>query len=242
MRIDPRTGDALNVDAVVEPSTGGLYGWWGTVYEWSPDGTALAWSRADAVGLVDLATGELEPLLNFPLFNPRADWSWRATLSWSPDAQLLLTTVHGPPIGSEPPEFSPVFNVAVADVTGSFQTEIVENAGIWSAPQYSPLTEGESESARGYIAYLHARDIANSINTQAEYDLVVADRDGSNARILFPEPEEPGLNAQHGIVWSPDGQQIAFIYQGNLWVIDVDSEIAHQLTLDGNAARPVWSR
>ncbi|MBC7811870.1 MAG: DPP IV N-terminal domain-containing protein, partial [Burkholderiales bacterium] len=42
--------------------------------------------------------------------------------------------------------------------------------------------------------------------------------------------------------WSPDGQQIAFIYQGNLWIIDIGSEVAHQLTLDGGASRPVWTQ
>ena len=30
MRIDPHTGGSVNVDAVVEPSQGGFYGWWGT--------------------------------------------------------------------------------------------------------------------------------------------------------------------------------------------------------------------
>lgn len=243
MRIDPRTGDPLNLRTIVSPSTGGLYGWWGTNYQWSPDGALVAWSRADSVGLVDMNSGELQPLLRFPLFNPRADWSWRATLSWSDDASLLLTTVHGPPIGSEPPEFSPVFNVAVAGANGSFSAEIVENAGIWSAPQFSPLRpDPAGDFPVGYIAYLQAREISNSINPQAEYDLIIADRDGSNNRAMFPGRGQPGLNAQHSLAWSPDGRQIAFIYQGNLWILDVASQIANQLTLDGAASKPVWTR
>lgn len=242
MRIDPVTGDPLSIDTVLQPSTGGLYGWWGTTYEWSPDGAALAWVQADAVGVVDLETGDLTPLLNFPLFNTRADWSWRATVSWSPDSSQILTTVHGAPVGSEPPEFSPLFNVTVVDAGGAFSAEVVPGVGIWASPRYSPpFAQGGSEFSSGYIAYLKARDIANSINPQAEYDLIVADRDGSNARVVFPDSGQPGLTAPQALAWSPDARQIAFIYQGNLWVVDVVSEVAHQLTLDGAAAHPVWT-
>lgn len=242
MRIDPRTGEALSINSILDPSSGGLYGWWGTVFEWSPQGDALAWVRADSMGLVDLETAELIPLLQYPLFNTRADWSWRAGVSWSDNADLLLTTVHGEPIGSEPPEFSPVFHVAVTNQAGDFQANIVDNAGIWSSPRYSPLISNpDSEYPDGYIAYLQARDISNSINNQAEYDLYVADRDGSNPRRIFPENGRPGLNAPQQLAWSPDGQQIAFIYQGNLWIIDVETSVANQLTLDGGASRPVWT-
>jgi hypothetical protein len=242
MRIDPRTGEALNIEEILAPSSGGLYGWWGTVFEWSIDGSTLGWVRADSIGLVDLETGELQPLLQFPLFNTRADWSWRASLSWSPDNERLLTTVHGPPVGNEQPEFSPVFNVAVTDIAGNFQADIVENAGIWASPRYSPLFSlPESEFPSGRIAYLQARDVTNSINSQAEYDLIVADRDGSNARRIFPPNGQPGLNAPQNLAWSPDARQIAMVYQGNLWIVDVESQVAHQLTLDSGASNPVWT-
>ena len=124
---------------------------------------------------------------------------------------------------------------------------MLKDAGIWAAPQYSPfINTPDSEFPQGYLAFLRARDAYNSIN--GEYDLVIADRDGSNARIIFPKPGQPGLTAQQSIfqnqefTWSPDGRQIAFTYQGNLWIIDVESEVAHQLTLDGGASNPVWTR
>jgi resuscitation-promoting factor RpfB len=242
MRVDPQTGDALSITELLQPSSGGLYGWWGTVYEWSHDGALLAWSRADSVGTVDLENGEFQPLLQFPLFNTRGDWSWRPTLSWSPDNQLLLTTVHGPPLSNESPESSPVFHVSITDSEGSFQAEVFKNTGIWSLPRYSPLfTPPNSAFVAGRLAYLHTRDITNSINPQADYDLIVADRDGSNARKVFPPDGQPGLNAQQKLAWSPDARQIAFIYQGNLWIVDVETQIAHQLTLDGGASNPFWT-
>jgi len=240
MRLDPETGESINVQELVEASSGGLYGWWGTRYEWSPDGSQLAWVQADAVGIVDLDTGVFNKVLEYPVFRTFGDWSWRATVSWSPDANLFVTTVHGPPVGDEPPETSPAFDIAITDNEGSFQALIEENAGIWSAPTFSPITiKPDNEFPQGHLAYLRAREPFNSIN--GEYDLVVADRDGSNSRVVFPEENQPGLMPQE-FDWSPDGRQIAFIYQGNLWIIDVESEVVHQLTLDGGASNPIWTQ
>ncbi len=242
MRIDPSTGDSLNARQLVDKSSGWLYSWWGTGFQWSPDGQKLAWVRADSMGLVDINTGEFQPLLSYPVFSTRQPWSWRATVSWSPDSSLILTTVHGLPIGSEPAETSPAFHDTVASVTGAFSANIVQNAGIWSKPKYSPLTN-DANGTKGYIAYLRARDVANSISESAEYDLVVADRDGSNDHVVYPPAGQPGLTASAPyFAWNPSGTQLAFIYGGNLWVVDVESDVAHQLTLDKGASSPIWTK
>ena len=136
-----------------------------------------------------------------------------------------------------------MFDVAVVAIDGTLTANIAERTGIWSIPQYSPeVISEDSQFPIGYIAYLKARQWEDS--RTGEYDLVVADRDGSNERVIFPpSTQQPGLSAQIGeLAWSPDGQQVAFIYLGNLWIIDVESEVAHQLTVDGGASRPVWTR
>jgi len=247
MRIDPLTGDALNIEPILRESSGGLYGWWGTVFRWSPDGENLAWVRADSMGLVDFETGELNPLLTYPVFNTSQPWSWRASVSWSWDSQLIATTEHGQPLGSEPAENSPVFNVVVTDTNGSFQAKVLDSAGMWSAPKYSPdRINPLSQYPKGFLAYLRSREPYNSIT--GEYDLIVADRDGSNARVIFPQPDQPGITTQdfgltaQDYVWDPTGTQIALIYRGNLWKVDVESGVAHQLTFDGGSSNPVWSR
>jgi hypothetical protein len=240
MHLDADTGEPLDVEEIVEVSSGGLYGWWGTNYQWSPDGERLAWVRADSMGIVDLESGDFASLLQYPVFRTGSDWSWRANVSWSPDTNLLVTTVHGNPLGSEPPENSPVFNIAVTDVEGAFEAEVVPSAGIWSAPSFSPIvSSSDSQFPIGNLAYLRARVPHDSVS--GEYDLFVADRDGSNARKIFPQDGQPGLSAQE-LAWGPDGRQLAFIYQGNLWIVDVESAVAHQLTLDGGASSPVWTR
>ncbi len=242
MRLDPSTGELLNARQLVDKSSGWLYSWWGTEFQWSPDGSKLAWVRADSMGLVDTNTGAFQTLLTYPVFSTRQPWSWRADVSWSSDDSLILTTVHGQPIGSEPAETSPAFHVAVTSIDGKFTANVVQNAGIWSKPKYSPVTS-DANGVHGYMAYLKARDLSNSISELAEYDLVVADRDGSNATIVYPPAGQPGLTANAPyFTWSPSGKQIAFIYNGNLWVVDVESAVAHQLTLDKGASNPIWTQ
>jgi len=244
-RIDPFTGIEIDIEQILQQDIGGLFGWWGTQYEWSPDGQRLAWVRADSVGLVDFESKTLSPpILEYPLLNPLSDWSWRTTISWSADSSLIATTIHGTPIGTESPETSPVFNIAIASTDSTFSTNILNSAGIWSAPRYSPeFTTPGSEFPKGYLAYLRAREPYESIN--GDYDLIIADRDGSNARVIFPEEGSPGLTAQQfaqDFTWSPDGRQIAFIYQGNLWIVDVETGVSHQITQDNGASKPVWMR
>lgn len=246
MTFDPTSGRSLNVSKLVEENGGGLSGWWGTVYKWSPDGQQIAWARADSVGIIN-QNGELIPLLEYPFFRTTQNWSWRANLSWSPDSTLIATTTHGLPIGSEPPEASPVFNVTVTDTSDSFEGKVYDSAGIWSSPQFSPLINApDRQFPVGYLAYLRAREPYNSVN--GEYDLVVADRDGSNARAIFPPTNQAGITtsdfglAPQNFTWNPDGTHIAVIYQGNLWMVDVLSGVANQLTFDGQSEHPVWTR
>lgn len=239
IRVDDETAVPINIENIIESSSGGVYGWWGTDYEWSSDGAALAWSRADSVGLVDLETGELQSLLQFPVYTTFQNWVWQPSVSWSADNTLLVTTVHGAPFGAEQPENSPVFNVTVTtlDEEDNFSVDIIEQAGIWAAPTFSPFSDTSAQFPRGYLAYLQARSPLNSIND--EYDLVIADRDGSNARTLFPPAGQAGLEPQT-IVWSPSGQHVALIYMGNLWIIEAESGRAQQLTVDGGASSPQW--
>jgi resuscitation-promoting factor RpfB len=246
MRIDPNTGTSLSTDVILERETRGLYSWWGMEFHWSPDGTQLAWVQADSIGLVNFDNpDDLTPLVTYPFYQTGGGWSWRANVSWSEDSSLLLTTVHGPPVRTEQPENSPAFDLAATDTLGSFVATINTRVGIWSAPRYSPLIALPDGSSRGYLAYLRARDPLNSVNDLAQYDLVVADRDGSNARVVFPPRGDAGLvpfQSGEDFAWSPDGRQIALIYQGNLWIVDVEGDEANaqQLTLDGAASHPIW--
>ncbi|MBK9122744.1 MAG: DPP IV N-terminal domain-containing protein [Chloroflexi bacterium] len=244
--LDATTGEEIDIDPLIDesPGRGGPFSWWGRGYAWSPDGGALAWVHADSVGLVDLESGTLDtPLVSFVPFTPRSDWSWRTSVSWSPDADLLLTVVHGEPVGSEAAERSPIFDVAVLARDGSFSATVYEQSGIWAFPKFAPPNSGPGAATgrRPGMSYLLARQPLVSVGDSAEYDLYVADVDGSNARRIFPPEDQRGIT-QRDYSWSPDGSYIAIVYQGNVWVVDVVTAASFQVTLDGSASHPVWAR
>jgi len=93
------------------------------------------------------------------------------------------------------------------------------------------------------VAYLQA--IFPDQSDSSGYRLSVIDRDGSNPRSLFPEEGTVGLDPQR-VVWSPTGMEangqyaIAVIYNGNIWIIDIGSGIAQQITGDGLTDKIDW--
>jgi hypothetical protein len=247
MRIDSRTGETVDLNDVVGVNAIGIYSYWGTNYQWSPDGRRLAWARADGVGLVDLEDGEFNTLVNFPHFDPAivANWVWQPDIAWSQDGQMMVTTLHGSPYGSESAINSVVFNIAVIDPErGLLVEKAIELAGIWAQPRFSPISQDGAGFPDFDVAYLQARDPLNSLG--GEYDLVVADRDGSNPRAIFPPEGRPGIRPFNEVQptdfeWSPTGTHIAIIYQGNLWIVEVDTRLAQQITTDGQASHPRWA-
>jgi resuscitation-promoting factor RpfB len=248
-RLDSRTAKLLKVTPVVKSRPTGVYGRWGTMFKWSPDGKTLAWAQADGAGIVDQKTGDYKKLFDYRLYSTTLsrNWIWMPTLSWSADGTVIATTVHGPPLGSEEAEFSPVFDIALGQAGGLFQVSLLSKAGMWAAPQYSPLFN--TETGQGYLAYLKARTPVDSLTS--EYDLVIADRDGSNARVIFPGKDRPGIRPinilywntdPEGLVWSPDGRQVAVIYEGEVWIADAASGSTRQVTLVGNTHHVRWTR
>ncbi len=258
-RINSQTGKLLKATPVVKSRPTGVYGVWGTQFRWSPDGKSLAWAQADGAGTVDFGgsgrEGSFKKLFNFQVYSTTLSnsWVWTPNLSWSPNSDLLAATIHGKPLDTESPETSPVFDVALVQANnksqGLFQVDLVPQAGMWSGPEYSPLIDNGNGNKLGYIAYLKARSPIDSVSS--EYDLVIADRDGSNAKPIFPGSDKPGLKPLDNLIgnlvssemaWSPSGQQIVLIYQGDLWIVDVASGRANQITLVNNAHHPRWAK
>jgi hypothetical protein len=160
---------------------------------------------------------------------------------------LIASTVHGAPLGNEPPETSPVFDLAITNAENTFTATVKNAVGMWSAPKFSPeVSDSRSDFPKGYIAYLQAREPYNSVN--GEYELVIADRDGSNERVIFPMASQAGIQTSDfglsatDFAWSPDARFIAIVYNGNLWIVDVQSTVSYQVTFDGGSSNPVWTR
>lgn len=258
---------------LLEPSSGGIYGWYGTTFAFAPDGVTLAWAQPDAVGVLLPVYGEggeadeapTEPpddepapavadippsllpdaysrrtLVSFAPWNAY-DFIWVPSPNWSPDGELIAVTTHGAPLGSEPPEDSPVFSLVVLPMSGEYSVTLVEQAGMWAEPRYSPGSTPDGEPLDAQLAYFQSLQPLDSV--YGRYRLVIMDRDGSSPRSVFPDGDLPGLLPQpHS--WSPDGRQIALVSpgpEGSLLLVDIATGLAQQVTADGQSSAPRWA-
>lgn len=226
---------APKVEQLLKPTADIPYAWWGRSYAWSPDGGYLAYAQADQVGILSLTDRILVPLFTFPVLETASHWAWVPAISWSPDGYLLAFTVHQPDLDGTSPEDSPVFDLVVASVDGRLHVRLAEEVGMWAGPCWAP-------SGSGLLAYGQAQSPRNSQDSR--YDLYVVDRDGSNAQLLFPQAASAGWLGliAPGVAWSPTGDNLLVVYEGNLYRLDVRQGRADQLTSDGQSSQPRWSR
>ena len=226
---------------ILDANAGGIYGWWGTSFSWSPDGTRLAYTRPDGIGFVDLDAGLLRPLLDTTPLNTHGDWAWVPGLAWGADSQTLYVVTHGPATGLVSAEESTQFDLTAVSLSNTTNVNLSTQVGMFASPSVSRVHKNGSEDAYS-IAYLQA--IFPNQSATSRYRLVAMDRDGSNRQILFPGEGQIGLEVQQPL-WSPapgagGDDFIAVMYQGNLWLIDAVTGTAQQVTGDGLILRMDW--
>jgi hypothetical protein len=232
-----RPGDPISqATQVISASTAGVYSWWGTTFEWAPDGRQLAYARADQIGAVDILSATTIVLADFTAYRTHSEWVWVPSLTWSPDSRFVAAAVHGPPVAGEPapavgqvePQDSPVFDLWLFAADGSVKARVAEQVGMWTSPAWG----------RAGILYGQAVNPLQTVDSR--YELILRDRDGSNPRRLFPVAGEPGVEAPPQIAWAPDGQEFIFVYNGNLYLADVQGTPPRQLTSNNQNNRPRW--
>ena len=223
------------------------YGWWGGNYAWSPDGLHIAYAFADEVGVINM---ELENedeenrlfhsrLVEFNEYNTRADWVWIPSLSWSPDSQFLVFTHHA---GNDPDE--PRFDTSAVNISSGAAGLFVSQSGMWSYPYWSPSTPEtfDPEATTSKIAYLKATNPAET--QRSSYALWLMDRDGSNTLQIYPPVGENSRFSQEKnfFSWGPFGDNLAFIFDEELWILDLDSLEARPVAQDDTlASNPSWA-
>ena len=224
---------------VIASNSGGVYGWWGTNYIFSPDNESIAFARPDGIGLVDVDGNALVSLMeNVPL-QTGSDWTLIPGLAWGADSNSLYTVTHAPPTGAVTPEESPFFDLTALSLSNSTNVKMIKQSGMFSYPAVSSPAE-ESDFK---VAFLQA--IFPDQSDSSRYKLVIMDRDGSNRSVLFPPEGSAGLAPQTP-VWSPSptgselGDYIGFIYQGNIWLIDTITGKTQQITGDGLVSKLDW--
>jgi hypothetical protein len=237
------TGWVSKPELVVDANAGGVYGWWGTSFAWAPDGQQLAFSRPDGAGLVNLEDGSLSKIYDVTPLQTFGDWAWVPGLSWSPDNFALYTVDHVPQEDNSNPETSQIFDVSSVPLVQGAPLNLISQAGMFAYPVPSPAANLASGEQAFMVAYLQA--IFPTQSETSRYQLVVMDRDGSNRKVLFPDSGAPGLEPQQ-VTWAPelrqglDSYDLALVYQGNLWLVDVENGTNRQLTGDGLIVRIDW--
>ncbi|NIM92655.1 MAG: hypothetical protein GTO18_02935 [Anaerolineales bacterium] len=230
-------GTVFEDRTVLEPNPGGQYGWWGTNYEWSPDGELLAYARPDSIGIVNPLLGSVEELHPITPYQTRSDWAWVPEIAWSPDQNNLYYVEHGDPIATTQPEVSQVFNLLAHSIQGEYAVPLSEHVGMFSFIAPSTIDYQSSGEISHQLAFLEALFPMES--ETSHYRLVEMDRDGSNRTVLFP-PEgqiamEPGQ-----FQWSPSGDQLAIMYRQDLWLLDLEWDIQYPVTSDGRTNAFDW--
>jgi hypothetical protein len=226
---------------LVDTNSGGVYGWWGTDFAWSPDGSQMAFSRPDGIGLVDLDEGLLTPTLPITPLQTRGDWAWTPGLAWNSQGDRLFTVDHPARNPAIPPEESQAFDLISVSLDGKDQQTLVSQSGMFAYPLVSP--PGENGAAQ--VAYLQAL-FPNQSET-SRYQVAIVDENGKSQRTLFPKGETAGLEpSQHWGAWSPvptlenQTYALAVLYQGNIWLIDTKSGEGFQITADHLTYRIIW--
>ncbi len=234
------SADGRDVAQVLEESSGGIYGWWGSELAWSPDGRIFAYADADEIGVIDLSSGEKQTLLDFPAYLTYSDWVWVPSISWSPDGRFLACTVHTTSVAEgEVAAESPIFDIWVLSIDGLLKVRVTEEVGMWASPVWSPAETMAADQQRSRIAYCTA---INPLDSQAsEYELYVVDRDGSNETKLFPLHGEEGLQEPE-LAWSPWADGLLTMREGNLYLLSLSSGALRQLSADGGGTLPQWTK
>jgi len=232
-----RSGTVQKPQELIGINFGGIYGWWGTDFAWSPDGAMLAYARPDSVGLVDLDEQEFVQIKEIIPLQTRSDWAWVPSIIWSPDSSAIYTVAHVPLSGLASDESSPLFDVCAVMIDSKRSVCMVPKTGMFAYPSPSRYRS----DGNYLVAYLQA--IFPEKSETSRYRLMLMDQDGSDRRMIFPPEGSTGLEPQK-VVWGPVNEDnlswLGVIYQGNLWLINADTNLAQQITGDASIAKIDW--
>lgn len=227
-------GALIDKKTIVDTNSGGLYGWWGSSFKWSPDGSQLIYMRPDSIGAVNTSDGTLDPLVQILPYQTESVWAWVPEVSWSKNGEIIYTALPED-AASNPSEST---NLTAILVESRQSVALVRDCGLFCIPSSSSSDSTGIE----YVAFLNA--ILPDQSEVSKYNLFVMDKDGSNRTKLYPGEGIQGLQAQV-VYWEPvenlqDPPRLAFIAQGNLFLADLQSNSVKQVTGDGSIVKIEW--
>ena len=245
LKVFSENGWTQRVNTLQETNYGGVYGWWGTDFEFSPDGDFVAYANPDQIGIIPYEEAEKQVFLDIVPFKTQGDWAWMPGIGIGPMGNVIFSVNHASQDGSQTDEESPVFDLVAIPLTGGGVQTLVNDVGMFAYPLPSPITAKATGEASYQVAYLQA--IFPEQSATSNYRVGLMDRDGSNQRLVFPASDSPGLQPSRGwAAWSPQVSQtsgnypLAVIYEGNIWILEPDTGDAWQVTGDGRVGALDW--
>lgn len=241
-------GEISPVSVELDTNGGGTYGWWGMDFAWAPDSTRFAYSSPDSLGLMPVgnpdSAGALNNLVSVLPLQTGRNWAWVPGLSWGPDGNAIFTVEHAADPSAVRVEESQVFNLVAFPLTGGGQVRLASQVGMFAYPMASPLMTNPLGQTDYVLAFLSA--VFPDQSETSPYRLAVIDRDGSNPRLLYPEEGVAGFDPQSEWgAWSPapldsGSFAIAVINNYNLFIVDIETGRAVQITGDNLVTRVDW--
>jgi len=226
-------GRPLQTEFTISENPGGQFGWWGSNFRWSPDGTALAFFRPDAVGLIDFENSEYSVLMEFSPFETDTGMVWTPEITWAPDNLTLF--VHRPSDRSNGSNRAPLsFDLLALNTTSQRGVVLLENLGRFAYPVSTAVS---TDNGAGTIALLLPLDPAQPASSR--YSLAMLDQDGSNTTDHLLPPGAAGLDP-NPIAFSPDNDDILFVRGQDLWLLDLSTLDEFQLTNTGQITAYDW--
>ena len=79
---------------ILEPNSGGVYGWWGMDFSWSPDPDILLYTRPDGIGKVRISDGSMTSIYSITPYQTGGNWAWVPGATWSPEGNVIYFVDH----------------------------------------------------------------------------------------------------------------------------------------------------
>ena len=233
------TGMLLTQEEILEPDDSGTYHWWGTEFSLSEDARQLIFATPESVGLIDRLSGEKQELIRFtPYEKTRSDWAWIPGTCWNVESTGFYFTFHGKTTGDTQTYDPTDYHIAFYDLSSGEMHTVIDNAGLFSYPMVSQ----KFSNGKSYLTWLQT-ELPQQVESE-RYRIMISDEDGENPRIIYPSQGSSGYITPQHLVWSPGNSEssawIAFLIDGNIWLVNPFAGIYNQITSDNSVSRFIW--
>lgn len=185
--------------------------------QWSPDGTEIAYINYDTASLhVVTADGLLDRIVVDDLSGPNG---CHCDFEWSPDGQWIVYAPYTPTNG---PEAAAIW---VVRRDGTERRQITDRGTYPRADDISPTWSPDGRR----IAFVSDR---TGTLEERDWEIYVVNADGTGLTQLTShlEPASALSTSISVYDWSPDGTEILFIGNGNVWTVNRDTRKSRRLT------------